>query len=474
MAVRFEEMPTSRKGQLKFNDPMTTLEVWAFGAANESELELAALGWIEDTYTVNGVTRFFDSFTYEPHGNTTWSLTVNYRHNPDTNEFTMETAGSTRKMFQSLETVRTYNCVDPASAATLALVATAFAAANTAAADIVLANTARTNLVDEINAMNATIAGTIGGDAGVIAFANQTGAFALSLTNTASLFSTRSTDSVQLDRVSYTASEDGDSVTALAKANASINLVASAQALKEEALSLKNSTVNAATNTDDLATIVGGAANFAIAIAADAVSTKASLLYTAISTAFTSITTAANAALAAATAAAADIVAGANGVPDFKRAINVTENSVEGVDVPDRKMEFSINKKLARSAIPGSYVMELYDLQNTLNDDVYTIVYNGQTLTFMPGTLMFTGFPFKMTSERVLDITYKFSAVRSILLSDDFHIGNSGPIVKTGWEYTWVYYRDRQDTTSNRVIRQPISVNVERCFDSTDFSRIRL
>ncbi len=160
--------------------------------------------------------------------------------------------------------------------------------------------------------------------------------------------------------------------------------------------------------------------------------------------------------------------------PDFENAINVTEQGIDGVDVPDFKFSFSLAYKLARTSVPGSYVMDLYGLRNHTNDEEFTLTYNGLILTFARGTLLFTGFPFKMTSEQTLDITYKFEAQRSLLESDNFRIGTSDIITKTGWEYLWVYQRESRDTVSNRMVRKPVSAHVVRVFERGDFSIIRM
>lgn len=260
---------------VKFNDPSTTLEVWCFGAQNESQLELGVSGWLEPTYTVNGVTRFFESYSYEPRGNNCWSISITYRKNPDTSELSIDGGGGTYKRYQALETIETYSC-------------------------------------------------------------------------------------------------DGTNV------------------------------------------------------------------------------------------------------PHFDKAIGVTENSVEGVDLPGRDFEFSINKKLMKKSISGAYVMDLYKLRNKTNDAAFTITYLGFTLTFEEGTLMFVDFPSKFNSDWMVDITYKFKAQRSIVESDNFQIGSSGVITKKGWEYLWVYYREQNDATAGRVVRRPVSAYVERVLDPGDFSIIIL
>lgn len=501
MLVRFEEKPTSRKGVVKFNDPATTLEIWASGAPNESVLEAALLPYISDTYTVNGVTRFFESFSYEPVGigSGAWSVSVVYRKNPNTTELTVHPGGGTRKVFQSKQTVRVYNCFNPASASTLALGVFATAAAATAttaaAAAIVLRNTVLTDEGFAITAANgaATAAGVPGVDATVKALVDSAALTTNGATAFAHLCATHvltaagQTNNTVTDVGACVAAGDaGDAITAMAQSDqagtdagladaASTSATtdqANAQAIAPDA-QVKADQATAAAAGGNAQTIAAADAAQTAAVAAQTVADSATAAALGAVASSTAADAAAAAAALVADGAEVDALTG-NGAPDFQHGINVTEHSVEGVDVPDRKFEFSVNKKLSRAAISGAYIMQLYGLLNTTNDAPYTIIYNGQTLTFATGALLFLEFPFKMTSDQVLDITYKFGAQRSILAADGFTVGKSAKILKQGWEYFWVYYKDQRDPGSNRTVRRPISAYVERVFDPGDYSLIRL
>lgn len=160
--------------------------------------------------------------------------------------------------------------------------------------------------------------------------------------------------------------------------------------------------------------------------------------------------------------------------PDFEKAIGVTQNGVDGVDVIDPKFDFTINKSVRMSSLSSTYISTLRDLTGCVNNASYTILYQGQEFTFATEELLFKGATFNQTSQDEADFNYKFSGAKSVAASDNQSIGLSAPIVKAGWQYLWVYFQEVNDTTSGRLIRQPISAYVERVFKRVDLNQIAL
>lgn len=202
-------------------------------------------------------------------------------------------------------------------------------------------------------------------------------------------------------------------------------------------------------------------------------------------------------------------------IADFQRAIGVNGNQIEGVDVVIPKFDFSISYKMKMSTLSALYLMTLYDLTGKANHAKFDLSWKGQTLTFQQGDLRFLGAPCKLSSDDNLDITFRFSASKSIAVSvgdgpwligssyveDDLvdgtdatgtkdvvyrclvghdadadneppnaayweaaniTIGDSIPISKRGWEYLWVQYEERLDRETNRMVRVPIAAYVEQ------------
>lgn len=159
--------------------------------------------------------------------------------------------------------------------------------------------------------------------------------------------------------------------------------------------------------------------------------------------------------------------------PDFNQAIGVTQQGAEGVDVPHRKFEFTITKKFSTGSVPGSFIIDLRELQNRVNNADYTMSFNGMTITFTRGTLLFSAFPMKFSSDLSFEISYEFVAESGITYGENFTIGQSPIITKEGWEYLWVHYRDRPDpNNTGYTTKQPVGVYIEKVFEYGDFSKL--
>jgi hypothetical protein len=213
------------------------------------------------------------------------------------------------------------------------------------------------------------------------------------------------------------------------------------------------------------------------------------------------------------------------GVPDFKQAIGVTNDSVDGVDVPLPKFDFSINVRLKMSTLSAIYLKMLADMSGMTNSAAWTINWKGQAMTFATESVRFLGTPGKETSDDDLDITYKFSYSAPItatiydpwdpgltygtgslvsryeinyvsinasnlgndpattvgtfwdlapMPAGDVTIANSDSITKAGWHYIWVYYEKKPDTGTMRFINVPIAAYVERVSKTADFTLLAL
>lgn len=110
-----------------------------------------------------------------------------------------------------------------------------------------------------------------------------------------------------------------------------------------------------------------------------------------------------------------------NGViPDFKKAIGVHGDSVDGCDIVVPHFDFSINLRFELVTLSASYLMALYSLTGKANDRAFTLNWsilpmgNQQTLTFAAGDLRFMGANVKRTSKSEVDLTLDFSASKGL------------------------------------------------------------
>lgn len=150
--------------------------------------------------------------------------------------------------------------------------------------------------------------------------------------------------------------------------------------------------------------------------------------------------------------------------PDYKGAIGVTFDSVEGVDITVPVYTFSETHYLAASAVDNAYKATLYFLTGKVNSGGFKGTAAGECL-FLGATGTRRG----TSSEDDWEINYRFAASPN---RSGITIGTITGINKKGWEYLWVRYEDVEDTAAKVLVKRPASVHVERVYESGDFSAL--
>ncbi len=178
--------------------------------------------------------------------------------------------------------------------------------------------------------------------------------------------------------------------------------------------------------------------------------------------------------------------------PDFQGAIGVSEDSVEGCDVPERKFEFTETHYFDDTFVTAGYKKLLYLLTGRFN--------NADFKGLAAGECMFMGATGSKRGDEKWAITYRFSGAENIVdqsigqdlppygdpYSDpsgdpglslidpydggDFNTGVITGINALGWDYVWIRYGDFQDDTAFALVKRPIAVYVERVSRPGDFS----
>lgn len=150
--------------------------------------------------------------------------------------------------------------------------------------------------------------------------------------------------------------------------------------------------------------------------------------------------------------------------PDFKGAIGVTAEGVEGVDIQVPVFHFSETHIVAAETVTESYKAKIFGLYAKTNDAIF----RGYAI----GEVLFLGATGNRRGTLPTDpweITYRFAAQPN---ATGLTVGELTEIDKKGWEYLWVRYADHHDETLGVLIKRPVSVHVERVYDAGDFSEL--
>ncbi|MGI6100389.1 MAG: hypothetical protein GX174_05065 [Lentisphaerae bacterium] len=147
--------------------------------------------------------------------------------------------------------------------------------------------------------------------------------------------------------------------------------------------------------------------------------------------------------------------------PDFKGAIGVTHDNVEGVDITVPVYTFSETHYLAASQVTNAYKMTLFNLTGKVN--------NGSFKGLAPGECLFLGASGSKRGADDWEITFRFAGSPN---RTGLSVGPISGISKKGWEYLWVRYADAEDTASHTLVKQPVAAYVERVYDEGNFGSL--
>ncbi len=144
---------------------------------------------------------------------------------------------------------------------------------------------------------------------------------------------------------------------------------------------------------------------------------------------------------------------------DFKGAIGVSEQGVQGVDIVVPVYRFTETHYLPDDRVTSAYRGILYALHGKVNSAAFR--------GFEAGECLFAGVSGAKRGQGDWELTYQFAASPNMT---NLTVGEITGIAKKGWEYLWVYYRQRVTEDGRFVIPAPMQVNVEQVYDYGDFS----
>lgn len=133
--------------------------------------------------------------------------------------------------------------------------------------------------------------------------------------------------------------------------------------------------------------------------------------------------------------------------PSFQNAINVSGNSVQGLDVVSPNLRYSETWILpAQVAISCDFIGAVYRLTGTVNEKKFRCFDPGEAL-FMGGRGQWTG------DQPFVSVTFDWECRPN----QEFYPfpGAAGMMKKKGWEYLWLKYED--ESASGSLIRVPVA-----------------
>ena len=143
--------------------------------------------------------------------------------------------------------------------------------------------------------------------------------------------------------------------------------------------------------------------------------------------------------------------------PDFKGAIGVNNDSVEGTDITIPVYNFKETHYIPIALVTPAYKAALFYLTGKVN----AAPFKG----FAPGEVLFMGASGSQRGQEDWEITFSFAASPN---ATGLTVGDITGIDKKGWEYLWVRYQDSED--ADVLVKQPAAAYVEQVYPYGDFS----
>lgn len=148
--------------------------------------------------------------------------------------------------------------------------------------------------------------------------------------------------------------------------------------------------------------------------------------------------------------------------PDFRGAIGVTADGIEGVDVRVPFYQWTETKYLPAAYVTQSYKVSLARMTGSMNLQLFR--------GFAPGEVLFLGADgHYRQGRRDWRIAFSFAARPNRY---DVTIGTITGIEKRGWDYLWIRYEETEDTGAGAMVQRPVAVYVERVYPWGDFLRL--
>lgn len=145
--------------------------------------------------------------------------------------------------------------------------------------------------------------------------------------------------------------------------------------------------------------------------------------------------------------------------PDFRNAVGVSRDSVDGVDIVVPTYKWTETFRLPAGFVTGSYKAQLFGLTGRTNASGFR--------GFQAEEVLFEGARGSRRGAGDWEISFAFAASPNVT---GLTVGNITGINKKGWEYLWCRYADFEDEAAQMLVKRPVAVIVNRVYPSGNFS----
>lgn len=148
---------------------------------------------------------------------------------------------------------------------------------------------------------------------------------------------------------------------------------------------------------------------------------------------------------------------------NFRGAINVTSEGVEGVEIEVPVQQFSLTISVPTVSLTKAYKATIARLTGSIN--------NSPWYGYQAKEVLFRGLSASGVFGDRSSLTYRFAVSPN---ASGLTIGDITGITKAGWDYLWCFYRDATDDDAKMMIKKPLQVNVVQVYPLANFLELGL
>lgn len=158
--------------------------------------------------------------------------------------------------------------------------------------------------------------------------------------------------------------------------------------------------------------------------------------------------------------------------PDYKGAINVTSQGIDGADVVAGALRISVTKEFDVADVDDAYFALLAQMTGTVNQYPFRGFASGEVL-FLGASGQRRG-----NGTEPWEITFNFAMKRNrtgVVIPADGDLGDDLTIVVgdvEGWELVWLRFDEVEDTAGKAIVRRPVHAYVEVVYEKTAFGAL--
>jgi len=147
--------------------------------------------------------------------------------------------------------------------------------------------------------------------------------------------------------------------------------------------------------------------------------------------------------------------------PDYKNAIGVTNDGVEGVDIVVPKFEWSETHTIAAASVTAAYIAILKNLTGKTNSGTW----NG----YAAEEVLFLGAEGSKRGDGDWEISFNFAAADNVTGKT---VGGISGVAIKAWDYVWIRFRTVEDTAAKKMVKQAEAVYVEKVYETGNLSTL--